>query len=94
MWNSYLNTVVLPEEQRVSAGLEQNVKMFKRSALVPDAHLARHDYVVEDRFTVTDIIVGWCVNWGRRQGRLGGCPALVRYAQRLLARPLCALARD
>ena len=94
LWNTYVNTSVLPEEQRVSAGLEQNVAMFKRSALVLDAHLAQHDYVVEDRFTVTDIIVGWCVNWGRRQELLGECPALVRYMQRLLARPLCALTRD
>ena len=94
LWNSYVNTSGLPEEQRISAGLEQNVAMFKRSALVLDAHLARHDYVVEDRFTVTDIIVGWCVNWGRRQGHLDECPALVRYMERLLDRPLCALVRD
>ena len=94
LWNSAVNTFVLPEEKRISEGLEQNVKMFKRSALVLDAHLAQHDYLVEDRFTVTDIIVGWCVNWGRRQGHLGECPALGRYLERLLARPLCALARD
>ena len=94
LWNSAVNNFVLPEEERVSAGLEQNVKMFKRSALVLDAHLAQHDYLVEDRFTVTDIIVGWCVNWGRRQGHLGTCPALGRCLERLLARPLCALARD
>jgi len=94
LWNSAVNTFVLPEEKRISAGLKQNVKMFKRSALVLDAHLAQHDYLVEDRFSVTDIIVGWCLNWGRRQGHLGECPALGRYLERLLARPLCALARD
>ncbi|MDP6709401.1 MAG: glutathione S-transferase family protein [Alphaproteobacteria bacterium] len=94
LWNSAVNTFVLPEDKRIGAGLEQNVKMFKRSALALDAHLAQHDYLVEDRFTVTDIIVGWCVNWGRRQGHLGECPALGRYLERLLARPLCALARD
>jgi glutathione S-transferase len=94
LWNSAVNTFVLPEEKRISAGLKQNVKMFKRSALVLDAHLAQHDYLVEDRFSVTDIIVGWCLNWGRRQGHLGEWPALGRYLERLLARPLCALARD
>ena len=94
LWNSAVNTFVLPEEKRISAGLEQNAKMFKRSALVLDAHLVQHDYLVEDRFTVTDIIVGWCVNWGRRQGHLGEYPAMGRYLERLLARPLCALARD
>jgi len=92
LWNSFVNTYVLPEDERISAGLEQNTKMFKRAASVLDAHLAEHDYLVEDRFTVTDIVVGWCVNWGHRQGHLGDCPALGRYLERLLARPRCALA--
>ena len=42
----------------------------------------------------TDIIVGWCLNWARRLGHLDEFPALRRYVQRLLARPLCALAQD
>ncbi len=94
LWNSAVNLFVLPEEERVSAGLEQNVTMFKRSAAVLEAHLGRNDYLVENRFTVADIIVGWCINWARRLGYLGECPALGRYLERLLARPLCALARD
>ena len=91
LWNSAVNTFVLPEEKRISAGLEQNAEMFKRSASVLDVHLAQHDYLVEDRFTVTDIIVGWCLNWGRRHGHLDEYPALGRYLERLMARPLCAL---
>ena len=94
LWNSAVNLYVLPENRRITAGFEQNVKMFKRSAAVVEAHLAQHDYLVEDRFTVTDIIVGWCLNWARRLGHLEKFPALRRYIERLLARPLCALARD
>ena len=94
LWNSGVNMYVLPEEERITAGFEQNVKMFQRSAAVPEAHLARTDYLVENRFTVTDIIVGWCLNWARRLGHLEEFPALRRYVDRLLARPLCALARD
>ena len=94
LWNTAVNQYVLPEERRITAGFEQNVKMFKRGAAVPEAHLAQHDYLVENRFTVTDIIVGWCLNWARRLGHLEEFPALRRYVQRLLARPLCALARE
>ncbi len=94
LWNSAVNQYVLPEEERITAGLEQNVKLFKRSASVLDAHLAQNDYLVENRFTVTDIIVGWCANWARRLGHLDEFPALRRYVARLLTRPLCALARD
>ena len=94
LWNNAVNQYVLPEERRITATFEQNVHMFKRSAAVVEAHLAQHDYLVEDRFTVTDIIVGWCLNWARRLGHLEEFPALNRYVQCLLARPLCALARD
>lgn len=94
LWNNAVNQYVLPEERRIAATFEQNVHMFKRSAAVVEAHLAQHDYLVEDRFTVTDIIVGWCLNWARRLGHLEEFPALGRYVQRLLARPQCALARD
>ena len=94
LWNTAVNQYVLPQQARITAGFEQNVKMFKRSAAVPEAHLARNDYLVENRFTVTDIIVGWCLNWARRLGHLEEFPALRRYVERLLARPLCALARD
>ena len=94
LWNNAVNQYVLPEERRITATFEQNVHLFKRSAAVVEARLAQHDYLVEDRFTVTDIIVGWCLNWARRLGHLEEFPALGRYVQRLLARPLCALARD
>ena len=94
LWNNAVNQYVLPEEKRITAAFEQNVKMFKRSAAVPEAHLAQHDYLVEDRFTVTDIVVGWCLNWARRLGHLDEFPASRSYIQRLLARPQCALARD
>ncbi len=94
LWNTAVNMYVLPEDKRITAGFEQNARMFKRSAAAPEAHLARNDYLVENRFTVTDIIVGWCLNWARRLGHLEEFPALRRYVERLLARPLCALARD
>ncbi len=94
LWNTAVNQYVLPEEKRITAAFEQNVHMFKRSAAVVEDHLAQHDYLVEDRFTVTDIVVGWCLNWARRLEHLEEFPALGRYVQRLLARPRCALARD
>lgn len=94
LWNTAVNKFVLPEAERISAGLDQNAAMFKRSARVLEAHLAERDYLVENRFTVTDIIVGWCVNWGRRQGHLGDCQALGKYLERLMRHPHCALACD
>jgi len=43
---------------------------------------------------VTDIIVSWAVNWGRRQGLLDGMGGLHAYLERLFERSHCALAKD
>ena len=94
LWNSAVNTYVLPPEKRIDAGFAQNDMMFRRSAAVLDQALAAKPFLVEDRFTVTDIIVGWTVNWGRRTGNLGGFANLHAYLDRLFARPLCALNPD
>ena len=90
LWNTAVNQFVLPEEQRISAGFEQNTMMFGRSASVLNDVLLSRDYLVEDRFTVTDIIVSWTVNWGRRQGLIDDLLGLRRY----LELPHCALAKD
>ena len=94
LWNTAVNTFVLPEERRITTGFDQNAAMFKRAANAPNVYLAEHDYLVEERFTVTDIIVGWTVNWGRRQGHLDAYPAVLEYIERLLSRPHCCFARE
>ena len=94
LWNTGVNRYVLPEEQRITAGFAQNDMMFRQSAAALDKVLQSQDWLVEGRFTVTDIICGWTVNWGRRQGLLEGFDALQTYLMRLLARPACALAKD
>ncbi len=94
LWNSAVNQYVLPEHKRITAGLEQNETMFRRGLRVVETHLADHNYLVAECFSVTDIIVGWCLNWGRRQGYLDQSPATQDYLARLLDRPLCTLAWD
>lgn len=94
LWNTAVNQFVLPEAQRISAGFAQNATLFQRSAAALNDVLSDRDYLVEARFTVTDIIVGWTVNWGRRQGLLTGLDALQAYLERLFERPHCALAKD
>ncbi len=95
LWASLVNTAVLPEEQRISAGLEQNGAMFKRGAAVLDDVLGGCEHLIENRFTVTDIIVGYTVNWGRRQGHLEDrFSNLHGYLDRLFEREHCTLMRD
>lgn len=93
LWSTELNEFdfSLPSEQRVPAIAEPNAVLFRRSAAALDAALADVDYLVENRFTVTDIIVGFTVNWGQSDGLLGDFDHLQRYLERLRAREHCTL---
>jgi glutathione S-transferase len=84
---------VIPQSQHVPQIIEQNSRMFKRGAAALDAVLRKTKYLLEDRFSVTDIIVGYTINWGQEQGLLGEFPGLLAYLERLFEREHCTLIR-
>ena len=91
LWANQLNTFVLPEEMRNPSNLEQNEAMFKRGAVAMDAALGKADYLVEDHFTVADIIAAYTVNGGRKFGYLSDFSNLQAYLERVFAREHCTL---
>ena len=95
VWSTELNSMdfVLPKSQQVPAIIEQNAMMFKRSAAALETVLGETNYLVEDRFSVTDIIVGYTLNFGDEQGLLGEFPNLLAYLERLYQREHCTLVR-
>ena len=95
LWSSELNTLdfVFPREQHVPAIIAQNSLLFRRSAAALDQVLSNTDYLIENRFTVTDIIVGYTLNFGDEQGLVREFPHLVAYLERLYAREHCTLVR-
>ena len=84
---------VLPKDQHVPAIIQQNSMMFRRSAAALEEVLARTAYLVEGRFTVTDIIVGYTINFGHEQGLVSEFPNLMAYLKRLYQREHCTLVR-
>lgn len=84
---------VLPQSEHVPAIIGQNAMMYKRAAAVLEDVLAKADYLIENRFSATDIIVGYTVSWGQEQGLLSGFPHLISYLERLLGREHCTLTR-
>ena len=73
---------VLPESQHVRGIIDQNSMMYRRAAAVLDAVLVKVDYLVENRFSATDIIVGYTISRGQEQGLLSGFPNLSQRAGR------------
>ena len=91
VWSNARNTFVLPEEQRITALFEQNNKAYVHAAKVLDKVLEEGDYLVGNRFSVTDILVGFTLNWGNLAGLLEHTPNLQRYLERLKQRPHCTM---
>jgi glutathione S-transferase len=91
LWSNARNTFVLPEEQRIKALFEQNNATFTHAAKVLDKVLSEKDYLVGDRFSMTDLLVGFTVNWGKGAGLLNDMPNLQSYLDRLKERPHCTL---
>jgi glutathione S-transferase len=94
-WCAELNSsdFVLPKEQQIPAILPQSEAMYARGAAALDAALAHTPFLVEGRFTVTDIIVGYTVSFGEELGWIDELPNLLGYLDRLLEREHCTLVR-
>ncbi len=91
LWPNLLNLFLLPEERRNPSNLEQNEAMFKRGAAALDNALADVDYLVDNKFSVTDIIASYTVNGARSLGYIDEFANLQRYLERMFAREHCSL---
>ena len=91
LWSNARNTFVLPEEKRITALFKQNAKAYVNAAKVLDKELENNEYLIADRFSVTDILVGFIVNWGNGAKLLEQTPNLQNYLVRLKERPNCTL---
>lgn len=93
--SSEINSIdfILPENQRVPEIIEQNSMLYRKGAAVLDDVLGKTRYLVDDRFSVTDIFVGYTVNWGYEEGLIDDCRNLQAYLSRLFDRGYCTLTR-
>lgn len=87
LWSNARNKFILPEAQRITALFKQNATTYVQNAQVLERHLTDHPYMVADQFSVTDILVGFIVNWGSGAGLLKELPQLNAYLDRLKTRP-------
>lgn len=92
LWHSAKHSFLYPEEERVPEILEPNAKEFRKGAAVANDALAKNDYIINDAFSVTDIIMSFSLNWARRAGLTAEFDAINTYLDRILAREHCPLA--
>ena len=89
LWSTARNTFIYPEERRCTSVLAQNEAEGRRALAVLDAHLADRPFMLGERLTVTDIIVGYATSWAVNEGWAEACPHVTAYTGRLRAMPRC-----
>jgi glutathione S-transferase len=89
LWHTARNLFLLPQNEKLPAVFPQNEKAAKTGLAVLDKELRGKDWLVENTFSVTDIIAGYAVCWAYYLGMTEGMTALNAYAERILARPHC-----
>jgi glutathione S-transferase len=89
LWSTARNSFVYPEPRRVPEILPQNEAEARRALAVLDAHLAATGFLVGDRFSITDVIVGYAVNWAVNDSLARDLAHVTAYAARLRALPHC-----
>ena len=89
-----LSTLSYCQSQKDLQSVSLKTKKCLRRELVIDEYLSDHNYFIENRFTVTDIIIGYTLNWARRKRLTEDFLSISAYLERLFAREHCVLPQD
>ena len=68
-----------------------NQNDYRKSAHALNGALGKHDYLVGNTFSVTDIIVSWTCQFGYELGYNDGFEYIAAYLDRVKGRPNCTL---
>lgn len=82
-----LNTRMLPEEQRSAKAAEAAAAQFEQASKVLEHELRGHEYLVANRFSAADVMLGSTLAWARPYGLIDKHADLAAYAGRLSDRP-------
>ncbi|GIW44889.1 MAG: glutathione S-transferase [Candidatus Binatia bacterium] len=89
----FQHTMLLPEAERSPKALQEAQEKFREVARVLTEALQGKDYLVGNRFTAADIMIGSTLIWAALMGLLADQPVLATYVQRLQERPACQKAQ-
>ena len=82
-----MHTVMLPEAQRSAEAAQEGRTKFKDVARVLTQALRGKEFLVGNRFSAADVMIGSTLAWAHLLGLLTDQPALEEYAKQLSARP-------
>ncbi len=86
VYRAFLHTRILPPEKRIESEVSAAREEFAVAAQVLSAALHDQEYLVENRFTAADVMIGSICAWAGLSGLLGDQPVLGAYVSRLSQR--------
>jgi glutathione S-transferase len=87
LWRMAKHRLIYPEEKRLPGDIELARDEFMAMAKVLDRHMVDREFVVGDRVTVADFVLGYTLDWAQIGDLLDGFPRLEAYRERMYARP-------
>ena len=89
LWSSLKNEKLYKEEKRVKEIVPNNSLEIQNGLEAIERTLENSPYLTGERFSVTDIIVGFTINWAKNAGHLATFTNLISYLDKLHNRKLC-----
>ena len=83
----YLHTKVIPPDKRDPKVIETKLPTWRISAKLLTDRLGDRKFIVGDKFTAADIVVGYDLVLAMEIGLLADYPSLAAYTRRLTERP-------
>lgn len=83
----FLNTIMLPEQQRSKAQADEGRRKFGEVAGVLSQGLGAGPFLLGEQFSAADVMIGSTLAWSASLGLLEGQPVLQGYVRRLTERP-------
>ncbi|MBB5018095.1 glutathione S-transferase [Chitinivorax tropicus] len=94
LWVMTKHTFIYPEDMRVPAIVTVAMGEFARAVGVLDKGLGEREFIVGDRFTVADVLLGHCLSWAKAFQVPIESERVMSYAKQLWSRPALARARE
>ncbi|MFN8644977.1 MAG: glutathione S-transferase family protein [Candidatus Binatia bacterium] len=83
----FMHTMRLPEAERSAAKAAAARERFAEIAQVLAEALGPNPFLLGERFSAADVVVGSTLAWASLFGLMDGMPALAAYVERLVQRP-------
>ena len=87
LWRIARHTNIYPPEKRLPGEIALARDDVAAMSQVLEDHMRGREFIVGDRVTVADFVLGYTLDWANLAGLLGERPNLQTYMERMYARP-------